>query len=105
MKLNDLKREEKEYDCMPCCGSDGAYPYGLVLHLDEDTCEKLGLGKALKPGTRVSIQAMGVVTHSSESLDRDDKGTDVCLTVQIMEMGAQPAGAMSNAADVLYPKS
>ena len=105
MKLTDLKSDDKEYDGMACCSSGGAYPYGLVLHLDDDTCEKLGLSKALKPGTKVSIQAMGVVTRASEELDDEGgKAVEVCHTVQIMQMGMKPAGAMADAASVLYPK-
>ena len=84
-----------------------AYPYGLCLSLNEDQCEKLGISKALKPGTVLTIQASAVVTSATERLedDGDDKGNDVSLQVQITDMGCQVAGTMRNAAAELYKSS
>lgn len=104
MKLTSLKREGKEFDCCsPCCGPDMAFPWGLSIHLDADTCEKLGLSKQLAAGTKVSIQAMALVTSSSESLGHE--GKEVCMSLQITDMAAKPGGVDANAADTLYPKS
>lgn len=102
MKLTNLKRDGKEFDCCsPCCGPDMAFPWGLSLHLDADTCEKLGISKQLPPGTKVSIQAEALVTSSGESLERDGKSVHVSL--QITDMGVQRHGVASDAAAVLYP--
>lgn len=104
MKLNSLKREGKEFDCCsPCCGPDMAFPWGLSIHLDADTCEKLGLSKQLPPGTKVSIQAQALVTSSGESLEHDGKSVHVSL--QITDMGIKANGTDSNAAETLYPKA
>ena len=102
MKSDDSMGGEGMYEV----GSSCAYPSGLMLHLDDDTCEKLGIMKAMKPGMQVSIQAMAVVTRSSEALedDGDDKGNDVSLCLQITDMQAKPAGMLRDAASVLYPK-
>lgn len=83
--------------------SESKYPYGLCLHLDDEACEKLGITKALKPGTKVMVQAQAVVTRSTEELDSD--GNEVYLTLQITDMQARPAGVMRDAASVLYPSS
>lgn len=110
MKLSSMKNEAgSDFDCCsPCCGPGYAFPYGLTLELNADTCDKLGISKMLAPGTVVSIQAKGVITRASQELDRDGDakgGMDLCLSVQITDMGMQGAGTMSNAADTLYPKS
>lgn len=88
-------------------GGQPTYPYGLCLHLDDDLCKKLGISKALKPGTVLTIQASAVVASATERLedDGDDKGNDVSLQVQITDMGCQVAGTMRNAAAELYKSS
>lgn len=103
-KLTDMKlAEDKSYDGMVCCGS-GNYPGGLSIWLNEDQCEALGITKALKPGTEVTLSAKAIVTTSSESLERDgdDKGNDVSLNLQIVELGATVGGVIRDAAQVLY---
>lgn len=103
MKLTNLKRDDKEFDCCsPCCGPDMAFPWGLSIHLDAGTCEKLGLAKQLPAGTKVSIQAMTLVTSSTESLGRE--GKEVCMSLQITDMAAKTGGMDKSAAETLYPK-
>lgn len=100
-KLTSMKREGgdnyAEYN-------PGQYPGGLCLYLDEDQCEALGISKALKAGTQVSISASAIVTSATESLERDgdDKGTDVSLSLQITDLGVTVQGVMRNAAKELY---
>lgn len=101
-KLIDMKRKASD---MAMCGyTPPNYPGGLCLYLDEEQCEALGISKALKAGTQVTLQAKAVVTSSTESLERDgdDKGTDVSLSLQLTELGVTVQGVMRNAADVLY---
>ena len=80
------------------------YAGGLCLYLSGDQCEALGIGKALRAGTQVKIQATGIVVTCSESLERDgdDKGPDISLSVQITDMGLEAQGMVRNAAQVLY---
>lgn len=80
------------------------YPYGLCIYLDEDQCEKLGIGKALKAGTEVTITAKAIVCSSTESLSQelDEKGNDVSLSLQITDMGVTAGGVVRSAADMLY---
>jgi hypothetical protein len=106
-KLIDMKLEADErYDGMVCCGSSN-YPGGLAIWLNEDQCEALGITRALKPGTELTLSAKAIVTTSSESLERDgdDKGTDVSLNLQIIELGATVGGVVRGAAEVLYGSS
>lgn len=103
MKTVNMKCDDEGEDVASYPGKQ-EYPYGLCLSLDDDTCEKLGISKALKPGTVLTIQASAVVTSATERLedDGDDKGNDVSLQVQITDMGCQVNGTMRNAAAELY---
>lgn len=80
------------------------YGYGLRIYLDCDACEALGIGKALRAGTQVKIQATAVVVSSTESLesDGDDAGNDISLSLQITDMGLEAGAVLRNAAAVLY---
>ena len=97
MKLVNMKSDTDD-------GSSASYPYGLCLYLSEDQCEALGISKALKPGTQLTISAKAIVTSATESLERDgdDKGNDVSLNVQITDLGVQANGVVRNAAAELY---
>lgn len=91
-------------------GSDMAYcrplkfGYGLTLYLDEDQCEALGLSKALKAGTQVTLQATAIVTSATESLelDGDDARPNVNISLQITDLGVTTGSVLKNAAQLLY---
>ena len=102
MKLISMKREAEGTEAYS--SSSASYPYGLCLYLSEDQCEQLGISKALKPGTQLTISAKAIVVSSTESLERDgdDKGNDVSLNVQITDLGVQASGVVRNAAKDLY---
>jgi len=103
MALISMKRESSDgmdyASYMP-----GKYPGGLCLYIDEEQCTALGLTTSIKPGTEVSIQAKGIVTSSTESVesDGDDKGNDVSLSVQITDMSLKVMGKVRDAAGELY---
>lgn len=97
MKLTSMKREDGSGDL--CCDMN-RYGYGLQLNIDDDQCEALGIAKAVPVGTRVTIQATGIVTRSGECLEAD--GTGVNVSVQITELGMQQQGKASNAASLIY---
>jgi len=103
MKLINMKKEQDGNGDMAYCRPE-KYGYGLRLYLDEDQCEALGISKALKAGTQVTLQAISIVTSATESLERDgdDKGTDVSLSLQITELGLTTSGVLKNAAKLLY---
>ena len=107
MKTTNMACDDGDEYATASYGGMPKYPYGLCLSLNEDQCEKLGISKALKPGTILTIQASAVVTSATERLedDGDDKGNDVSLQVQITEMGCRVNGTMRNAAAELYKSS
>ncbi|CAB5162313.1 hypothetical protein UFOVP152_19 [uncultured Caudovirales phage] len=101
MKLVSMATEADDY---PEVSSPSKYGYGLMLRLDEDQCEALGITEALRAGTKVTLQAIGLVTSATESVesDGDDTGPDVCLSIQITDLGVQAQGTASNAATLLF---
>ena len=103
MKLVNMKMDAAEYTEELLRPN---YSYGICLNLSEDQCDLLGIDRALPPGTLLKIEAVGIVERATESLERDadDKGNDISLSVQITEMGLEPAGTAQNAADILYGK-
>ena len=103
MKLISMKKDSDDMGEASYCMS-AKYGYGLTPHLDEDQCESLGITKALKAGTQVTLQAIAVVTSATEYLERDgdDKGTEVCICLQITDMGLTTGGKLKNAANLLY---
>jgi len=102
MKLVSMKREEGDYG-MECPGVS-RFGYGLMINLDEDQCEALGIAKAIRPGTQVSIKGLGIVVRASECLesDGDDAGPDISLSIQITDLGMEQLGKKSDAAAMLY---
>lgn len=103
MKLISMKKESTgNNEPLYCCSSK--FGYGLTLYLDEDQCETLGISKALKAGTQITLQALAIVTSATESLERDgdDKGTDVSISLQITDLGINAGSVVKNAANLLY---
>lgn len=100
MKLASMRKESEEGGL----SSPENYGYGLCLYLSDEDCEAMGLTKALKAGTQVTISAKAVVVSSTESLDTDADGggNEVSMRLQITDMGMQANGVMRNAAAMLY---
>lgn len=98
-KLVSMKRESYPEDIYQMT----AYPGGLCLYLDDDQCEKLGIDKALKPGTEITVTAKALIVSSTENLERDKgEGNDVSLSLQITDLGLTVGGLIKNAAEILY---
>ncbi len=103
MKLVSMKRADDD-DMDTISYSAPNYGYGLSICLNEDQCEALGITKALRAGSKVSISGVGIVTSSTESVTREagESGSDITLTIQLTEMGLQQQGKISNASAILY---
>lgn len=102
MAMTSLKNTPSD-DTMLAPYSPDNYPCGLSLYLNDEVCEKLGLSKALRAGSEVTISARAIVVSATESLDRDnDGGNDVSLQLQITDMSAKAGGVVRNAAQALY---
>jgi len=108
MPLKSMKKseQEKKEDSVSSVMEKESYPYGLKIHVDEDSYEKLELGSAPSVGTKYTMLAVVEVTdvHQSEKGD-DQKYTTVGL--QITEMALQPADKekAKDAGQVLYGSS
>lgn len=82
------------YDCCP------------RIYLNAEQVEALGIQGMPEPGTVFLVQAHAVVTSMTATAEQDNeekaegKGTDVSLSLKLVEMAAQPAGG--DKASVLY---
>lgn len=99
-KMTSMSKDESEYSDYVSYDKN-KYPYGLCLHLCSDDCEKLGIDKALKAGTQITLSANAIVTSSRESLESGESN-DISLDLQIIEMSVTPKGVLKDAASVLY---
>jgi hypothetical protein len=101
MKMVSMKGDDD--DALSYDYSSPNFGYGLSICLNEDQCEALGITK-MRAGTKVMLQASGIVTRTSESVsdEPDEKGNDLSLTVQITDLGLTAQGLAKNAAAILY---
>ena len=102
MKLVSMARGADDGDYPTC--SSSKFGWGLSINLNEDQCEALGITKAMRAGTKVGLQAIGIVVSATESVERDgdDAGPDISLSIQITDLGVQAQGKVSNAAAILF---
>ena len=64
------------------------YPYGLVLNLDKDELDKLGIKKLPKAGSEFLLTAKAKVTRVNQSaVEGEDDQNNVAL--QITDMGIE----------------
>ncbi len=89
MPLVSMKTQEQE---SMCCSSS-PYGWGTQLNLNEEQCKALGITEPLRAGAKLTLNAVAFVKNSSESVedDGDDKGNDICMTLQITELELSPA--------------
>lgn len=102
MKLISLKNTD-DRDTVSAMPRD-QYGYGLRILLDDDQCEALGITKALRAGTQVTLSAKAIVVSSTESVedDGDSAGNDISLSLQITDLGIEAGSVLRNAAQILY---
>ncbi|MDD4913295.1 MAG: hypothetical protein PHP57_13460 [Sideroxydans sp.] len=84
--------------------SSNEYGYGLRIRLNDDQCEALGITSPIKPGTKVSINAVAIVHSATESVedDGDDTGNDIFMELQITDMELGATGSRKDTAAALY---
>lgn len=70
--LVDLKQSKKAQEAKPVAQAGEDYPYGLTIHLDHDTLQKLGVKDLPKTGSHVHLHAHAHV-QSTEVSDRNGK--------------------------------
>lgn len=97
------KAEAKTYLGAPIEPGDApAYPYGLTLHLDDDTLKKLGMTEVPAVGTEMLLQGKVVVTSCGMNQEQDGDKKSRC-ELQITDMELHDSAAKEPAAK-LYAK-
>lgn len=100
MPMVDLKREKKESGSLLTPAADTSepdYPYGMALHFDGETLDKLNLGNSLKVGDEIRFTAVARVHAVSESESEDNGKTEKRRSAEAqitaIDMGEQPSTA------------
>lgn len=104
MKDMSMSKAEAEKACsvMSPEKDKPKYPYGLCLHLDNETLKKLGYQNLPDIGTKVKIEAVGEVKSISAS-DSQEGGSHKSVDIQITEMEVSAGGEKNEkAAEELY---
>lgn len=110
MKLTSMKlsaeQQKDKYPVESVASPRPAYPWGLTLHLDNDTLTTLGMkslpdaGDVLMLAARVSVTSV----ESREATDGPDGAREKMrsISVQITDMALAPEDAAGAADAVLY---
>jgi hypothetical protein len=107
MKVDSKKQSTMLGQCEPCSDDAPRYPYGLELHLNDDSLEKLGVSSENMPAIGSSIQMMAMVKVTSVRMtERTENGEDkksmsVDLQITAMEFATEKT---KSPAQVLYGK-
>lgn len=103
IKLADMKRtaaeknaEKERWDSAPDYGEED---YGICIRLDGPAMKKLGIKDMPKPGDEFTIEAIGRVTESEESLDESGPGRRH-IEIVLQKMGCEPKGGNSVREDI-----
>lgn len=98
MKMNKSKTKTTE----PVEMDKEEYPYGLRLHLDNESLKKLGMTSLPEMGKAMVLQARVEVTDMHESVRQGEKEPDRSMSLQITDMELAPEPDKKSAADVFY---
>lgn len=99
MAMVDMKRskkERKEANEPTKLGGPGGddYPYGLHVHLDHESLEKLGMDKLPRVGQKLHLHAHAHVTEVSEE-HRDGGKKHRRVALQLRKLDVKDAGSES----------
>jgi hypothetical protein len=86
VEMKSMKMDSQRPETAPMMEKEDAprYPYGLQIHLDKETLEKLGIKELPEIGKEVAIAAVAKVCSVSES--EHMYGSDKCMGLQITAM-------------------
>lgn len=102
MALTSMKMEPKEAKAeMTCESNPREYPYGLEIHLNEESLAKLGMTELPAVGSELMVTAKVVVTSASQ-YQTQGNDPDMSSNWQITEMEVAPAAKDVDQAAVLY---
>lgn len=95
----DKKAEREKWEGSPISGDD--YPYGLCLHLDNETIAKLGLTEAdFDTGQPVAVIGSGMIT--SESINSINGKKHRSMTIQLQKLNVHQEAQKVAVTDTLY---
>lgn len=110
MKLVSMKRskkernrEQKEMDATS--PSMEEYPYGLSLHLDNDSLDKLGIGQLPKVGKKFRLHAECEVKSASLHERNGKRNRDLTLQVTRLALASNPTSGVDALEDGLEQAS
>jgi hypothetical protein len=106
MRMEPAKNEQVA-EKAPSEGDRPAYPWGLSVHLDDQSLSKLGLDRLPQVGKPVMIHALADVTNVSEQerVGADGKKEiNRAVALQITNMGMGHYEEPKEATEVLYGK-
>lgn len=95
--------KQKEYDAVSLFGDE--YPYGLRIHLDEDTVRKLKYSFAVGEDVMMTVKAhVKRVSTEEEEAGEGEGDTSSCVELQITDMAVEASPkSSSDRANSLYP--
>ena len=103
-----MKRDPSDYAPSavksPEAYSAPEYPYGLCLHLDDETMKKLAMSKLPQVGKQVVVYAYANVTSVSER-ETLIGGSSQSVELQITDLAVSPKSDDKEAGETLYGKS
>lgn len=105
VNMQQSAEEAKEHGncCEPVASDEPRYPYGLELHLDEDTLAKLGITAPPAVGTTMMITAKVMVTSASQyQRQGGEKESSSCWQITDLECGSSATDQQASAASALY---
>ena len=99
MKLT--KKEKKQEETISTRKED--FPFGLSIHLDDESLEKLGINANSMPSVGTKMMLLARVEVRSMSIHEDD-GDDVrrSISLQITDMALDPEKKKKSAGEVLF---
>lgn len=95
MKSMKITKSRSESMSLPKM-SEPQYPYGLVVRLDNDSLEKLGMKELPKSGKKMKLLAVVEVIGSSQHTmkgGKDNKSVELQITSMCLESGSEKKDA------------
>lgn len=99
----ELTKKEAKDKLEPSPSDRPKFPFGLTVHLDEDTVSKLDMKEMPKVGAKMSLIAVVNVESVSESETQGSK-KNRSIQLQITDMALVKEEDPRDAVDVLYPE-
>jgi len=91
-------KDDDDYSSMP----DNPYGYGLVISLNDAQCAALGITTPPQAGTVVAIEARCIVSSVTQEVEPGEDMPEVCMRLQITDMGLGGVQSDKSAASALY---